>query len=544
MEKLSRELLLHIGSYLTQEDLSACVETCHAWNNAFIPLLYKSVTFRSQKQLSRFCHTLHTKKNRARLGQHVRKLVIAYKAQEDELDHLPLICPYVTEIDIGQRLLAFTEHVATTLEEWKDLKKLSLLIDLRKPIDFSIDFLANVTTTLEANPWTNPGWINQAAGLKCVRSLSIVGTADNEEMLSVLERVCKVFPELEELSFVDCLLGKNMPSNIKIEPCKTVRALSFKAYDATLWPRYLAEKFPNVESIVAGFYGNTNESAREGVLELVKAYPQLKYLRTDHDCDWRKNKQFVEKLREIGAPLADLNLDQWSAEACVKAINDFQGSLTKVECYPAKGGPDVLRKILKSLQLCRSLVELELTVCGTDVEIDYLLNTCRHLEKLRIEWPKIVKVGNDTGKGNLHPLKELYLQPSIVEDPVYPYLVQNCPGLVKMSIDYLDSTFTRRQLNLNFPSRSLKYLAVLHVEPMLYKLRQTNKESSNGEDDEPLTRWFNQYQYGEWDEEFDHLHCKELKPRGIYKPKSYMDVMTITCPSLVEFSTRKRNFAC
>ncbi|KAF7721184.1 hypothetical protein EC973_005131 [Apophysomyces ossiformis] len=538
---LPLEILTIIGSHLSQEDLSACIATCQPWKKALIPILYKSVMFRSNVALNDFVHTLHNSPKHGRLGDHVRQLRLDfYSGPEAGLFDLVKLCPYVTEFEMKHSTL--TELFAPYLKEWKHLERLDVLLSLHSIPESWLDGLQHTIVRLSLTIEEDLAILDIIPSFTRLEELRIM--CNPELPLSALEKIHNNLPHLSILNLGYCQFRGPMPESV--EPCNSVRTLKFGPMNVLCWPEYFASKYKNVEMIDFRRVQIVGDLETEAFHRFLRSCRNLKRLRMVDFNDHNFYRKSLDVLVEIGAPLTFLNLYYPPIRLAKTAVTDFQNTLRSID-FSWRGVQATLEYVLKPLRTCKSLEELSLRYGHTfDIEIDRILAACRNLKNLTLSgghidlsrhYDEFSTVNRKRERICHRQLRELSLKATDIADDVFPYLARFTSQLARIS--YAFKQPPDRNILIEFPNPSLRHLIIECGSEAcrVYKLQQTTELNHYGH--ERLDEIFYLNDRAQWFQQC-HGHVSEvrkMKTFGTY-------VTTIRSFALKKLTLGDTNFYC
>ncbi|KAG0175196.1 hypothetical protein DFQ28_005417 [Apophysomyces sp. BC1034] len=474
-DNIPNEIITNIATYLSQQDLYACICVCRSWNTALTPALYNSVNIQSQEQLDGFIGALRRTERSNPLGHFVRKMTGSRNIGRDGLAFLQRLCPFVVEFDT--QLCFWYPELAEDLEGWKHLTKAPCVVILTGPPNFSLDFLKKHVQRLELHIKGYPEWINLMTELPCVEELRIDGYESNPDVsLSDLETVHKALPRLNSLELWSISIRGEMPDHVA--PCNTVRRLQLSLNDSHLWGLYFARKYTHLENLDIFWLEYTPNMLSEAKT-LTRSCRGLKWFRirvTEGD-EHSVSREHLLILREIGAPLTELEFLDVDVPEYATIISGFRATVSKIIIRPGDGKTD--EDILEPLKACQNLEHLDIYGNFEDVfRLDYCLNSCKNLKTLTLLAPTIGLTKNCTTNYQ-HGLESLYISGKYdIEDEVYPYLSQHCPLLSKLSCHY--GPYCERSREIYIPSPNIIKMDIHCFGELLYKVIAAESPEHNG----------------------------------------------------------------
>ncbi|KAF7727394.1 hypothetical protein EC973_007558 [Apophysomyces ossiformis] len=482
------EVLTIIGKHLYIKELSACMQVCHAWRKAFVPILYHDVEIRSGIQFDHFVETLEsTKHDKLPLGHHVRILNLWFEAYGNDIKDLPPLCPFVVEIGVWDTQF---QYIACEMHQWKHLATVPELILDQSP-KFSFEFFKNIITDLVLDTlaeWYDE-WMTIITRLPGVERLVIKGDYDRDQhfpklSVSEMETIFESLPRLSHLELSYFYLYGDVP--VHTSPCETLDILSLSPMDNHMWGRYFSKKCTKVGRLIVYGYSNDAAGMFAESKTLLRSCRCLKELEAGLATD--EIRQCLAILAEIGAPMRSLDLyADWDLDSMSHVVHGFQRTVSKITLKIADG--TMLQTRMMPLRRCASLTILTVDAMFQDIQLDAIMEACVHLKILKIV-SKLLYLGSMPAATQLHSLERLTMK-GIMGSEVFSYLSDAAPNITELVCSI---TLEGQSLSMDFPFMRLRRLYLRCSGQPLYRLILLDKILNGTKDtNDESNEWYRCY---------------------------------------------------
>ncbi|KAG0190057.1 hypothetical protein DFQ28_002531 [Apophysomyces sp. BC1034] len=325
-----------------------------------------------------FIETLRKPKAPNPLGHLVREITMLSSMDLNELAPLPRLCPFVVEFNDRD---LWCPQLSAFLQQWKYLTKSSpfrFLYSYQVPPK---DSLGKELTILEVHTKVHAGFTILVTRFPSIEKLHITNMdmARSAIFLDELEVLHKALPNLWFLSLFDVAFTGIIPEYIT--PCDTVRDLHLVPKFCSLWGQYCARKYSGLEKLKLSLRAADDTDTNSEALTLMRSCRRLKWFEFNCSDPGSINlyQQILEILQEIRAPVEMLQFGYYDAPLYVKAMNDFQGTLSNVRLYNLRDV--IVEELVEQLRACLFLVELHMRVSKAKLPLDYVLYNYNLLER-------------------------------------------------------------------------------------------------------------------------------------------------------------------
>ncbi|KAF7727140.1 hypothetical protein EC973_008001 [Apophysomyces ossiformis] len=402
--QLPQEILENVFRNLPQSDQKVCLYVCRSWNYAIRPVLYHSVFISSRRQFKALFRTLCQSAEECRppLGYLFRELRLAYSIgfSRAEFECLPKLCPFLTLIDFNLclwRYLRYTDALAS----WRNLQHFpdpafggpnlcrSLLPNFRKCF------------TVQTIGMEQPGWHSFIKEMPYLQELSLIGSSLRHKQvhLSWIEQIHASLPYLQRLELLGLYLADDritQPTS-GIRPCLSVRSVRLRNVhtDLSVWVRYFAQKYPNMEELVLEQLAS-QENQKEtysAALALARSCPRIRSLKfvSSIQQEWPFT-EFLEALHGAGARLFEIESScnsngVFQPQTLYSAIHCFQATLSILVLGFDEDIRAEVPAMIKALEHCSQLTRLELYLNGYGEASETFA-----MDKVPTSWPKLTQL--------------------------------------------------------------------------------------------------------------------------------------------------------
>ncbi|KAG0184751.1 hypothetical protein DFQ28_010542 [Apophysomyces sp. BC1034] len=312
--------------------------------------------------------------------------------------------------------------------------------------------------------------------LPCVEELQVDGICprwreENAKLsLPGLETALNALPRLRDLDIYNASFYGDLPENIA--PCDVAHNLRLRLDNSHLWGHYFSRKYTHLRSLDISPTQDIAAFTSEAKM-LVRSCRRLERLEANFSRMRSIYRECLEILKEIGAPLVSLDLDDLDDidpheyETLISAFHETVSAIkfTTRERRTAE-------EITGPLKACRNLTSLRLRCAFSDIELDYCLACCKRLKRLEIA-VNTISVAENFTTDYKHGLEKLNIVADDIADDLFPYLLQHCPLLHKLECDY--NPKCNRSCDIYIPSPRLAYLRVEYSNNCIFKVTQEAK---------------------------------------------------------------------
>ncbi|KAG0168990.1 hypothetical protein DFQ30_004069, partial [Apophysomyces sp. BC1015] len=353
--------------------------------------------------------------------------------------------------------------------------------DADTPRYFSPQF-QNKITKLSTATDLDPEWLDALTRLPCLEELKLTGFRQRKRhyaflSLGKLETIHSALPCLRILSIEGLTVSGEMPKNIT--PCDTVWSLSLDKIRGCSWGQYFAQKYTGINrlNLVLRVTPNEHESTEARIL--AKSCRSLQHF----ECNGNyidgvsPYLSLAEIFQEINAPLTYLNAKTLDLSLFGKYIRSFHQTLEEIStCTFAISAP---KELLGALKVCSRLVDLTLRCDQTTLDLDCILDSCKHLRNLNFTSENIHASNNSnytTNNQHGHGLLTLSLTGD-VHDDVFPFVSQRCPNLSSLVCTILYDTCRSRVRSLTCLNLDILKLDFLKAccSKVIYKVTEMDR---------------------------------------------------------------------
>ncbi|KAG0163040.1 hypothetical protein DFQ30_000822, partial [Apophysomyces sp. BC1015] len=177
-----------------------------------------------------------------------------------------------------------------------------------------------------------PDWLDLAKKCSRVEKLEIGGTSFQSANISVsdLEVLHEILTGLRSLSFDDVGIIGEMPETIT--PCDTVLDLTLTPVNSPILSQYIAQKYRKIERLcIRHMPLPPCQTTEAQVIAMARSFRRLKWFQHDTFLNCLSfHKSLLKIFREIGAPLANLQMEGFGFSSNAATINNFKETLSKV----------------------------------------------------------------------------------------------------------------------------------------------------------------------------------------------------------------------
>ncbi|KAG0163340.1 hypothetical protein DFQ30_000319 [Apophysomyces sp. BC1015] len=508
IDNLPPEIVSNIANRLSQYRLCACVLVCRSWYEAFISALYNTVDIRQQHSLTLFLEALRqTREEPKPLGHLARKLMMSKSTSFSSIACLPDLCPFVVKCDYRGE---WSSDLSAIVQKWKWITNLGLVY-IEDPKEFLFGTIQNSITELRIATASFVEWVDLIGKLPCIEELGIenhsdpLGATRLTVSLCEFEKLHNDLPRLRTFIVCDAMIYGELPE--EITPCDKVCNLELSHIEGFRWGGYFAQKYTNLQKLDLSFvYGPEP-------IVLAKSCQLLQEL----TC-YNFELELLETIPQIDAPIKNLTLSRPRFDMYANAVEGLHRTFTHIHLIWTYD--TTFEEITDPLRACSLLVELQLDLHQSIIEVDRILDYWKYLTKLVVRTAQICMNSDCATTNDQHGLRTLAISGWVKTDAIFPYLSQRCPRLSSLKI-YFDSMEQGRTRKIYLPNLNIKTLEIYsHWVAYIYKLIQTGQteriQECNGEYQRSIDkdqveggpRWF--YEDGRKFRELTYDEVKEL----------------------------------
>ncbi|KAF7721293.1 hypothetical protein EC973_004969, partial [Apophysomyces ossiformis] len=437
INQLPHEILLDIFTRLSERKQWTLVCVCRLWYDILIPELYYYINITTDDQFSLLRRTVKDTAESKQLGHFVLKLEITVRLDKKQIASLRQLFPFVRYL--GGKIGEYPD-LLSDLPNWKRLEQISYKDQKGNvPSTFPIKFMASQLYDLELDMEHFEDWMNILIQLPSISHLTLgVRRKDADEKkrisFSDLDKLIDHLPRLVFLTVRHIWTDGELPETVL--PCNTLIWLNLDRTFGNGVGHYFARKCNNIEVL----YLNCDEIDTDQ-RTLLESCRQLEKIQLDNDTLYRP---CMDILQEIGAPMEEIHFHEDDMPWICKMIHGFRKTVTSVDIVIPEA-ISITEMLIDELQACRSLESLFLQCYYGDMDIDWILDRCNHLQELTVLCDTI-GISDNYHASTKCELKGIFLSGDYISDDVLVYLERTCPNL--SSLAYGLSTNSNRSCTI------------------------------------------------------------------------------------------------
>ncbi|KAI9273845.1 hypothetical protein EDC94DRAFT_592923 [Helicostylum pulchrum] len=502
LDTLPNEIFSQILALISWQDQKTCMLVSPLWHLRFRPSIIKNIRLNTRHQFKYFLSRLQDshKADQDSFGLLIRRLTLGTRVGiiNSEFNQLPILCPFLEYFDFNPNLwryFTYTENVALWgyLSRFPCMHRLKLTVPILRNTGRNITQLEMSPVTVDELPSTRFNIISILRYTPNLISLQLYNGIVISQNISIseLESIHNLCPRLESLQlkgFDAHLLSKDC-YYIDIDTLPTAPKLKRLHLDMSInsedFLHYWAHKYPHIESLdiqlrllEPEYYHEAvqpeNSCMKEAFATMATQFKQLQSLTAYFDekyfpCDvfLRGINSVQTKMKHISIHFSNFDYHRRSARNFKLLVKNSQSTMKHIDISNWDRSWDYEHDILIPMGQCPHLESLSLSPLPgalTEFDIDIILDYCTCLKKLSLAYTYNLFISNDE-KREPHPLQELSLRYTMVNNKLFNYLAMRCPHLDKLDILHMTKPFDNNiQVQINMPHNSFKYIHIAGLQ--------------------------------------------------------------------------------
>ncbi|KAI9354467.1 hypothetical protein BD770DRAFT_445118 [Pilaira anomala] len=502
LDSLPNEIFFQISALISWQDQKTCMLICISWHQRFRSIILKNVYLSTRNQFKYFLSRLHNSyTEQDPFGLLIRRLTLGTHVglTNEEFNQLPTLCPFLEYFDFNPRLWNYFSYTKN-LARWRYILRFPSMQRLKLTVPILRD-AGNSITQLEMSPII----VDELASTKCniisiltytpnLISLKLYNglIASQNMSISEFESIHSLCPRLETLHLksFDAHLLSSDNYLVEIDTLPTATKLKELHLDISInseeFLNYWAHKYSQIETLdiqlrllEPEYYHETvqpeNSQMKESFALMATSFTRLQNLTAYFDEKYFPCDVFLRginsnsiQMKSVSLYFSNFDYHRRSARNFKLLLKNSLHTMKHVEISNWDRSWDYEQDILVPMGKCTGLESLSLSPqpgALTEFDVDTILDYCAHLKKLALAYTYNLFIINED-KRSPHPLLELSLRYTMVNNKLFNYLAMRCPNLNKLDILHMTKPFDNNiQVKIDMPHHSFKYIHIagLHL---------------------------------------------------------------------------------